>query len=636
MPTRFNILYQPQRIQQAITRLCLYFSLVLLPAMGQAQKQETTSGRAIDSLLTLVKTDKQDTSKVAHLCLLSKEYRINGNIDIARSEADEAVKLAERLGNNVFIGKAYNNIASVYYYLGVYPDALSNYLEALKMFEKEKNSEGISVANIGIGNVYRDKVDYANALKNYFAALDIDTRSNRRRSMSVCYNDIGIVYWNMKDYKQALGFYLKALEIDQQLNNKDDIATDLTNTGNVYSQNGDTAKALDNYKKALGLFALSGNKPGIAILTGNIGEISFKQKKFKDAEKYLIASVNIARSINDLKEQEYDYLTLSSLYALTSSWQKAYVYHAIYASIRDSITHLDDTKKMVSEAMTYEFQKKELAIKSEQEKKDLMAKAEIKRSRVLLLLFIVLALFALLAALFILRSLKAARREKLIAEQQKSMMELKALRAQMNPHFIFNAINSIQHFILKNDSDEAQKHLNKFAKLIRKVLENSKKETIPLSEEVQMLQLYTELEAVRFSSKFNYKFVVNEELNAASIMLPPLLIQPFVENAIWHGLMHMKEKQGELIVTFDKENNMLKCTIDDNGIGRKRSQEMRDAARHEPMGLSITHERVQILNEVYKISIRVTVIDKVNTDGSSSGTRVEITIPLNLNSNIHA
>lgn len=607
--------------------------LTLLPLIVKAQPapSPTATERAIDSLQALLKTDKQDTAKVTHLGALSRQYRTMGNTQDAIETGSTAIKIAERSGDKTFMARAYDNMANVFYYMGNLPAALEDYLQALATSESVQYKEGIASANLGAGNVYKDEAQYAKALDYYLKALQQNTEAKRLKGMSACYGNIGIVYWNMSNYQQALSFYLKALDIDQQLNDKSGIAADLSNIGNVYTQSNDTAKALDNYKKALNLYASIGNKHGIAVLTSNIGDIYLKQKNNKQAEKYFTASVNMAKAINDLQDEKYCYMKLSDLYASQGDWQKAYQNHIYYTIAVDSLTNYNNARRMVSAEMTYEFQKKQAVLKAEQDKKDAIINIERKRQKIVTAFIALVALFIALIALFIFRQFKAAKREKLLAEQQKSMMELKALRAQMNPHFIFNAINSIQHFILKNEPDAAQKHLNKFSKLIRKVLENSKQESIPLSEEIEMLQLYTELELVRFSSKFKYKFAVSDKLSPENIMVPPLIIQPFIENAIWHGLMHLKERQGELLITFDKENDMLSCTIDDNGIGRKRSQELRDEARHQPMGLSITHERVNVLNEAYHLNISLRVTDKTNTDGSAAGTSVKLLMPLNFN-----
>ena len=227
--------------------------------------------------------------------------------------------------------------------------------------------------------------------------------------------------------------------------------------------------------------------------------------------------------------------------------------------------------------------------------------------------------------------LKKKAAEKSEVNRKIGDLKLMALRAQMNPHFIFNAINSIQLFILKNDSESAHKHLSRFSRLIRNVLENSKHEYISLRVEIETLEHYIELERLRFSSKFNYKIVVGENLGVENILISPLLIQPYVENAIWHGLMHLKDRPGELTIRLEKQGTLLKCSIEDNGIGRKQSAEFKKGKEHNSTGLSLNKERVEIINTMHNSVEGVHFIDKTNSNGLPLGTQVVIYIPININ-----
>jgi LytS/YehU family sensor histidine kinase len=265
-----------------------------------------------------------------------------------------------------------------------------------------------------------------------------------------------------------------------------------------------------------------------------------------------------------------------------------------------------------------------------------IADAKTKRQQSINLLITLIAVIIALIAVIIYRLWISAKKEKTLAEKEKILMELKALRAQMNPHFIFNAINSIQNFILDNDQDSAQKHLSRFSKLIRMVFENSGYENIPLDEEIKMLELYLEFEMVRFSSRFRYKITVDDSLDKSHTFIPPLIIQPYVENAVWHGLMHLKDRQGEVIINFERHNNQLKCTVDDNGIGRAHSMELKKDSVHKSMGLSITAERLEIGNKLFKSKMSVNFTDKLNKDGTSAGTRVELLVPTIINVSAHA
>ncbi len=227
--------------------------------------------------------------------------------------------------------------------------------------------------------------------------------------------------------------------------------------------------------------------------------------------------------------------------------------------------------------------------------------------------------------------LKKKAAEKSEVNRKIGDLKLMALRAQMNPHFIFNSINSIQLFILKNDSESAHKHLSRFSRLIRNVLENSKHEYISLGVEIETLEHYIELERLRFSSKFSYKISLDEAIDVKSILISPLLIQPYVENAIWHGLMHLKDRPGELSIRIEKQDRLLKCIVSDNGIGRKQSAEFKKGREHKSTGLSLNKERVEIINTLHNSSQSVTFIDETNEQGAATGTRVEIFIPVNLN-----
>ncbi len=208
--------------------------------------------------------------------------------------------------------------------------------------------------------------------------------------------------------------------------------------------------------------------------------------------------------------------------------------------------------------------------------------------------------------------------------------ELSALRAQMNPHFVFNAINSVQYFITNNDPDSSQKYLSKFAKLIRYVVDNSKLTTIPVKQEIEALTLYLELEGLRFGDRFEYTIIVDSKIDVEYMQIPSMLIQPYVENAIWHGIMH-KKGNGKIVITLEKQDSGLHCTIEDNGIGRQKSLEIKKGkgeSDHKSVGLSNTRERLEIINQVNESNMNVSITDLYDTDGLAVGTKVEIHIPL--------
>ncbi|HEY1022513.1 MAG TPA: histidine kinase, partial [Flavisolibacter sp.] len=213
--------------------------------------------------------------------------------------------------------------------------------------------------------------------------------------------------------------------------------------------------------------------------------------------------------------------------------------------------------------------------------------------------------------------------------QQAAELEMQALRAQMNPHFIFNSLNAINHFILQNDKQQATYYLTRFSRLVRLILQNSQAEFISLEKELEALQHYLELEALRFNHQFDFRTQIQNDIAISSIKVPPLIIQPFVENAIWHGLLQKTEK-GFLQVTISQHEDWLIITITDNGIGRKKATALknRSAIEHNSMGMEITTKRIAKLQTTHATAPPVHINDLVEPDGTPAGTEVTIKMPV--------
>jgi LytS/YehU family sensor histidine kinase len=221
-----------------------------------------------------------------------------------------------------------------------------------------------------------------------------------------------------------------------------------------------------------------------------------------------------------------------------------------------------------------------------------------------------------MAAFIVVRSNKERARANML-------LELKSLRTQMNPHFIFNSLNSVNSFISNNDERSANKYLSRFSQLMRLVLENSKSDFVSLESEVKILKLYMELEHLRFSDKFDYELDVDESINLEDVDIPPMLVQPYIENAIWHGLRYL-DKKGFLKVKIVREKFNLVWTITDNGIGRKASEEIK--TQNQKMGSSTgmknIQQRIQILNVMHGLELSSEINDL------EMGTQVIIKIPV--------
>ncbi|HRO39944.1 MAG TPA: histidine kinase [Flavobacteriales bacterium] len=244
---------------------------------------------------------------------------------------------------------------------------------------------------------------------------------------------------------------------------------------------------------------------------------------------------------------------------------------------------------------------------------------------------VVLAALALIYAFYRIR-INAIRKEARLTtvfNKRLADVELTALRAQMNPHFLFNALNSIRHHVLNSRPEEADRYLSKFARLIRLILDHSDQRTVPLADELQALRLYLELEASRFDDKFSFHIQVDPSIDASTTMIPPLLIQPYLENAIWHGLMQ-KSEGGELVLRIGRDGHRLRIEVEDDGIGRAKAAEIksRSALKKRSMGMSITQQRLAMIEKQQGIHCDLQVEDLVLPDGGPGGTRITLLIPL--------
>lgn len=222
------------------------------------------------------------------------------------------------------------------------------------------------------------------------------------------------------------------------------------------------------------------------------------------------------------------------------------------------------------------------------------------------------------------------RQVEMAFEQKLAETEMTALRSQMNPHFIFNCLNSIKFFAAQNNGTLASEYLTKFSRLIRRVLENSRLPKVTLQNELEALDLYLEMEVMRFNQKLSYEIKVSDDLEPEFVEIPPLLIQPYVENAIWHGLMHKKEG-GKVTVHIEQaEIHLLRVTITDNGVGRANAAllKSKSATNHKSFGMRVTSERIQLINQLYQSHTHVHVNDLVNDQGEGCGTEVVLTIPI--------
>jgi LytS/YehU family sensor histidine kinase len=325
---------------------------------------------------------------------------------------------------------------------------------------------------------------------------------------------------------------------------------------------------------------------------------------------------------------------LSKAYKGKGDYKTANAFSNRYYEIRDSLNKLNSNAKVAF----LELQNERMQVQNERKLNRQVLHKHWLYSIIIIISLILIGVYFLyryrLRQLHLQNQLAREKTDKILAEigYQHNLDELtfSALRSQMNPHFIFNALNTIQGFVYSNDKKSASGYLGKFSQLIRKILDSSNKQTITLGEEIEILKLYTDIEKARYGEHFSVTITIDPALDQEFIVIPPMLIQPYVENSIKHGVFH---KQGDkvLVIRISKieGHDVIEVVIDDNGIGRERSKEInKSRVAHHSFATAANEKRINLINQAIDKKTKLRIIDKVNIDGSPAGTTVIITIPM--------
>jgi hypothetical protein len=395
--------------------------------------------------------------------------------------------------------------------------------------------------------------------------------------------------------------------------------------GQVYNQLGRTQDALKSFENSLTYFGLSRALDPSAEVYNEIGNVYYRVRDLESAETNILKSMKIRYEIKEKIRIFDSYLVLANIYEKRNQKQRAYDYLKMYNDfLRKNSTSIDS--KMIEDlTQTNSREERERLIETQGEKlqKELKEKEilQLQSDRQLLGIGIVISIFFLsaLVVFFVIRQRNT------LQEQKESEMAQTLLRSQMNPHFIFNALAVIQSYIYENTPEKTSKFLVNFSRLIRLILENSPKEFITIDTEKEILSKYLTTQKLRFEERFNFNLLIDEDLIFRRAMIPPMITQPFIENAIEHGQLHTIE-EGMIQIEMNEREGMLEIIITDNGVGRTQSAKIKKNKSHKSMAIDITRQRIEILNKKYKGKGSLAIEDLVQSD--RTGTKVIICLPI--------
>lgn len=573
------------------------------------------------------------------------------------------------LENNYLEGQSYalNQKGTKYRNLSQLDKAILLHEEGLSLAEKSKNTDLKILSLNMLGVAYRRKDAIKTALDYNQKAIEIaDAEENKtkhiKRSYNVALNSIGNLYQTLGQYDLAIDQFKKALKLEQELNNKLGLAINNQNIGDCLEHKGELEMALKYYRKSLAYNEEIDSDYGRIICKNSIAQIYTKQGLSHDAieifkplhkkaieigdnfisssvfintgyaqtaiGEYTSAKQNITRGLKMAEESNMPTLIISAkrylanLAEATGDYKEALKHQVDAEKYENDIVNQRNLNYMNEITLQYDNEKKNSQIVALAQDAEL-SKIRLRKNQTTILVA-ALAIGLIGTMLFIMYRKYHSDNEKKVLSLEQNM-----LRSQMNPHFLFNSLNSIKLYIINNDKKNAVHYLNKFSKLVRRILEGSSLKEISLVEELETAKLYLNIENIRFSEEIKFKINLAKEIDAEHVKIPSLVLQPFLENAIWHGL---SSKEGDKkiwlnIYTFD--NYHLGIDIIDNGVGRNASEKIKEnrVLKRKSVGIDITTERLANFSKDYQNDFEVSITDLIDDSGAPEGTKITLKIP---------
>jgi tetratricopeptide (TPR) repeat protein len=625
------------------TSLVNKYSRLALEVAGKKGSIEFIKAN-IDSAELICKKENLEMPALLHLARAEYFYSI-GDYNNSSQEADVALKLADKSGEIKTTAKAMIFLGRYSLRTGFIKESIDYFNNTIALARKEHLTGYIPVCYNALANVFlkmgntreynnnlqrlieasREEKDTSFLRLGYYQLGTSLTGENRsyRKADSLDFQDYkvpdSLVF---RDFRKADS--LLRLSLDISLRKKDTLFTimSLAILGWNYYREGKYDSAVKEYNRSLVYSKAAKVLSYSANSLGNLGTIYRDMGNTELSLKYYAKSIEQARLNNDFSSVFWVYLDMSDMYLRKRDTASAFKNYVIYKKYSDNYLKRSSTEDLADAKIRYEAEthNRELQLLS----------LRVSNQRLLIYgytgLFILIFIIGIL--LFSRSKINSKRR---ISEMNHKIAEITQanLRQQMNPHFIFNTLNSIQYYMYQHDKLATNNYLTKFSSLMRKVLENSQHTSIPLRDELEALNLYLELEMIRFKDKFDFEINVDEELDQLLYKVPTMLIQPYVENSISHGLMPLEGK-GLVKISLNLENQYISCIIEDNGIGREAAEELKRKkdSDHNSLGTQIVTSRLDLVNALYGTSLKTIYTDLININGKPEGTRVEIQIPI--------
>ncbi|WP_397363794.1 tetratricopeptide repeat protein [Olleya sp. R77988] len=559
--------------------------------------------------------------------MLGNQYRNKSLFKKSESLLKNALKISRDNNLVEFEIISLNMLGVIFRRQTIVKEALDYHQEALRLAESQPETtkahlKSIAVSHNSMGNIYLTLKEYELALNQFNKSLAIEEEAKNILGLAINYNNIGIIYEAKDSLDLALKNYKISLDYNNQINSKIGKVISNNSIGTIYLKQNKPEIALQTIAPTVALAEEIQDQFYIAWAYVNLGWAQNKLNQLEKAKLNLEKGLDIAKKYN-LQSSEIDALhQLSILNEKQGKTEKALRFYKEAVALDNEVTGETNSQYVNTLRMRYESEKKNNQILELANDKELL-KIKLKDGEKTAILTL-LGLLVLSIAGFAFYRQRRLKNEKKILTLEQDM-----LRNQMNPHFIFNSLNSIKLYIINNEKENAVYYLNKFSKLIRKILIASTEKEITLQDELETMDLYMNIENIRFSNQINYTINVDDEVDIENIKIPSLILQPFLENALWHGLSAKEgDKHIDLKVT-KTESDFITISIIDNGIGRIASNKIKQGKlmKQKSLGIEITKQRLENFSKNYSENFSL-IINDLYENKIATGTCVLLKLPI--------
>ena len=552
--------------------------------------------------------------------LVGKRERQRSNFASAIKYCSKAVQIAEQLQDPKLLAEYNNQLGVVFRRVDENILAINAHMKALKYAEQTNDTFNISVSLNSIGNVKISLQQNNTAIEYFRRSIGLSEKISNALGLAMNFNNIGEAYLNMKMTDSALHYFQRSLDYNERINSQIGQAINFTSIGNVYLERKDYDKALDYLNKALVLHTQIGDLILLAVTHTNLGKAFLKTNNTSNAIFHLEKALEIATSTGSKFQATESSALLAELYEATGNYAKAFSLFKLSSQYKDSLINEKNLQHMATMELIYHTEKKDQKIQ-ELNLQAQDAKEKLYKQNYLIFFLVSIALLSIIIILLVFYQFRLKTHLRSIRNKQR------LLRLQMNPHFVFNALNALQLYILDNDQEKSSKLLSSFSKLMRNVLQSSNFEYISIKEESALIMDYLSVQQLRFWEPFQYQLIIDEELKSGNTAIPPMLTQPFIENAIEHGFVEINSSCYIEIRIYKHEKSTV-IEISDNGIGIESADKSTHTqqTQHQSMATKITKERLMVLQKESGKRTSIEIIDRSKLS-DQKGTLVRITIP---------